>query len=197
MLQEVFYFPLTPRLKALLRTDEFRHLLSHEFTRPKNSKLISDIYDTKAWQEFVKETDPHGVERLRIILQFCVDGIPAFSADTKTLKPAEFINLSLPPSLRGLAKHILLIMLFPGDLKGPGQKKYYDFSSSYELDDLLCKGFFLCVVVNHQTLHTKVNIFDVRDRYRRSESESFWGVHGHQRAGGAFRCVYVCVHMQT
>ena len=136
-LQEVFYFPLTPRLEALLSTEAFRHLLRHEFTRPKQEGLISDVYDTPAWREFVNDLKDG---ELRIIMQYCVDGIPAFAADTKTLKPAEFILLSLPPSLRGKPKNILLHMLLPGDLKGQSQKKYYDFAAIYELDELFNRG---------------------------------------------------------
>ena len=73
-------------------------------------------------------------------LQFCVDGIPAFSANTLSLKPAEFVNLSLPPSLRGKAENILLLMLLPSSLKGDQSKKYYDFAAKYDLDDLFHKG---------------------------------------------------------
>ena len=105
----MFYFPVAPRLKALLQTEAFRHLLRHEFTRPRAEGLISDIYDTPAWRDFVSGL---GDESLRVILQFCVDGIPAFAVDTKSLKPAEFMIMSLPPSLCGKAKHILLLMLF-------------------------------------------------------------------------------------
>lgn len=69
-----------------------------------------------------------------------MDGIPAFSANTLSLKPAEFVNLSLPPSLRGKAENILLLMLLPSSLKGDQSKKYYDFAATYDLDDLFHKG---------------------------------------------------------
>jgi len=138
----VFYFPLVPRLKALLATEAFRHLLRHEFDRPKVKGLISDIYDTSAWREFVSSLG----DGLRIMLQYCVDGIPAFAADTKSLKPAEFIILSLPPSVRGQAKNILLHMLLPGDLKGLAQKKFYDFAATFEMNELFTRGSLLCCI---------------------------------------------------
>ena len=72
----------------------------------------------------------------RIGLQMCVDGIPAFAANTFSLKPLEFMNLSLPPSIRGKAHNMLLLMLLPTSLKGPAQKKFYDFAAKYELNDL-------------------------------------------------------------
>ena len=69
-----------------------------------------------------------------------MDGIPAFSfAKNLSLKPLEFINLSLPPALRNKIDNILLLMLVPDTLKA-GQKKYFDFAAKYELNDLFING---------------------------------------------------------
>ena len=77
----------------------------------------------------------------RIGLLFCVDAIPAFAAGTLSLKPMEFINLSLPPGVRSKAENIQLLMLLPSSLaKGQAQKKYYDFAADFELNDLATKG---------------------------------------------------------
>ena len=77
----------------------------------------------------------------RIGLLFCVDAIPAFAAGTLSLKPMEFINLSLPPGIRSKAENIMLLMLLPSSLtKGRAQKKYYDFAAEFELNDLATKG---------------------------------------------------------
>lgn len=76
----------------------------------------------------------------RIGLLFCVDGIPAFSANTLSLKPAEFVNLSLPPAVRGRVENILLLMLLPATMKNDQSKKYYDFAAEYELKDLFSRG---------------------------------------------------------
>jgi hypothetical protein len=136
MLQEVFYFPLTPRFKALLRTAQFRKWIQHEYERPRNPDLMSDIFDTPAWKEFAgRVTNPV----LRIILLFCIDAIPAFADNSYSLKPAEFIILSLPPALRGQAQNIMLFMLVPATMK-TGQKKYFDFAARYELNDLFNTG---------------------------------------------------------
>lgn len=76
---------------------------------------------------------------LRIILLFCIDAIPAFADNSYSLKPAEFINLSLPPALRSKAENIMLFMLVPATMK-TGQKKYFDFAARHELNDLFHTG---------------------------------------------------------
>ena len=99
---------------------------------------MSDVYDSPAWIEFMgAATCP--LERIGLL--FCVDAIPAFAAGTLSLKPMEFINLSLPPGVRSKAENILLLMLLPSSLpKGAAQKKYYDFAATYELNDLALTG---------------------------------------------------------
>lgn len=80
----------------------------------------------------------------RIGLLFCVDAIPAFAAGTLSLKPMEFINLSLPPGVRTKAENIMLLMLIPSSLdKVLAQKKYYDFAAEFELNDLATKGLYV------------------------------------------------------
>ena len=135
LLQEVFYFPLKPRLKALLQIPQFRKLINHEHERPFNPDLITDLYDTPAWQDFVACCG----NDLRIILQFCIDAIPAFANNSLSLKPAEFINLSLPPALRAKAENIMLLMLVPATMN-QGQKKYFDFAARFELNELYTTG---------------------------------------------------------
>lgn len=99
---------------------------------------MSDIYDSPAWQEFM---GPPSWPTRRIGLLFCVDAIPAFAAGTLSLKPMEFINLSLPPGVRSKSENIQLLMLLPASLqKGIAQKKYYDFAADYELNELASKG---------------------------------------------------------
>ena len=136
-LERVFYFPLRSKIKALLRTPAYKKMLEHEFERPRNRDLITDVYDTPAWKDFLGAVmSPNN----RMGLQFCVDGIPAFSANTLSLKPAEFVNLSLPPTERSKIENILLLMLLPNSMKGDQSKKYYDFAARYELNDLFNTG---------------------------------------------------------
>ena len=75
----------------------------------------------------------------RIAFQVCVDAIPAFAADTLSLKPFTWMNLSLSPTIRAKTRHMLLMMLLPAKLK-MGQKKYYDFAAKYELNRLFEEG---------------------------------------------------------
>ena len=64
----------------------------------------------------------------------------AFSfAKNKSLKPIEFMNLSLPPAVRTQMDKMLLLMLVPDTLK-QGQKKYFDFAATYELNELYKDG---------------------------------------------------------
>lgn len=76
-----------------------------------------------------------------------MDGIPAFSfAKDRSLKPVEFVNLSLPPSARGKMDNILLLMLVPTALKRQAQKKYFDFAVQLELNELFHRGIDGCSV---------------------------------------------------
>ena len=73
-------------------------------------------------------------------LQGCIDGIPAFSCKTKSLKPFDFSNLSLSPVLRSLSQNMLLMMLMPDELDHNAQKKYFDFAADFELNELFEQG---------------------------------------------------------
>jgi hypothetical protein len=51
-----FYFPLAPKLKALLRLPAYQKLIQYEFERQlkrRDPNLMSDVYDSPAWQEFM------------------------------------------------------------------------------------------------------------------------------------------------
>lgn len=132
----MFYFPITPKLTSLLKTNEYFQLIQHEYDRPRNPDFITDVYDTPAWREFM---GPPKYPNDRIGFQICVDGIPAFAANTFSLKPFAWMNLSLSPAIRGKVKFMLLMMLLPATLK-EGQKKYYDFAADYELNRLNSEG---------------------------------------------------------
>ena len=69
-----------------------------------------------------------------------MDGIPAFSSKTKSLKPLEYHNLCLSPVVRVRTENILLHMLMPDDLGHEAQKKYFDFAVEYELKDMFENG---------------------------------------------------------
>ena len=54
--EEVFYFPLKPKLKSLLRLPAYRKMCEHEFDRlrlKKGEHLMSDVYDSPAWKDFM------------------------------------------------------------------------------------------------------------------------------------------------
>ena len=135
--QRVFYFPLKAKLRALLATKRYHDMCQHEYLRPRNRYMMTDIYDALLWRKFM---GPATYPIKRIGLQFCVDGVPAFAVGTLSLKPAVFMNLSLPPAVRSKAKYMILFMLLPDSLKGEAQKKYYDFAAEFELNQLFRTG---------------------------------------------------------
>ena len=151
-IERVFYFPLRPKLAALLGTAKYHSMCQHEFERPHNSNLFTDVYDGTAWREFMGDaTYPNK----RLGLLFCCDGIPAFAAGTLSLKPCMFMNLSLPPGARSKAKYMLLFMLMQQSIK-EGQKKYYDFAANFELNELYDVGIDgVKVKVFSSTMDTK------------------------------------------
>ena len=75
-------------------------------------------------------------ELSRIGVLYCIDGMPAFKPHGLSLKPAEFMLLSLPPWERSRPENMLLHMLMPSKLKKTAMKKYFDWSAVFELTNL-------------------------------------------------------------
>ena len=176
LLQKVFFFPLRERLVALLRVPIFRKMLEYEYRRqkPRNDKIISDVYDGQAWHGFVgSATAP--LER--IVLQGCMDAIPAFQCGSLSLKPMMFSNLSVAPKFRMKAEFMFLYMLIPTNIKNFSQKKFFDYVAKRELNDLYDTGAASCICYYLSYL-----LFTFLLRNLRRQSESFWHVHGHARA---------------
>ena len=109
--ERVYYFPIKERLEKLMSVPRYAKMCQHEFTRPRNDDYVTDVYDTPCWKEFM---GPVTYPNKRMALQFCVDAIPAFAAGTLSLKPAEFINLSLPAGkyYRNVLQIYLSLLLF-------------------------------------------------------------------------------------
>ena len=133
--QKVFYYSMEQRIRAFLRIPGFRSLLEHEYTRPRptNPNVMADVYDGSAWQTFM---GPSSSPCNRIGLQGCTDGFQAYVSGTLSLKPWVFSILSLPPALRFKSEFMILLMFLPTNVKGYGQKKYYDFAATFELNRL-------------------------------------------------------------
>ena len=196
-MEEVFYFPLTSKLKALLSLPKYKSMIQHEFLRSKTPGLMSDVYDSPAWKDFMGEVVyPNN----RIGLQVCGDGIPAFSfSKSHSLKPVEFVNLSLPPSLRGKIENILLLMLLPEGL-GEGQKKFYDFAATFELNELYHNGVSgVKVKVFSSSMDTPgraelLGLFRVSIHF--SSLTSYY-THTHTQGCKQFRLIKVVVRVHT
>jgi hypothetical protein len=132
-----YYFPLKDKLLKLLQLPHFRKALQHEWERPRNGDYIADVFDSARWKRVM---GPATCELIRIGVLYCIDGIPAFKPHGLSLKPAEFMLLSLPPWERGRPENMLLHMLMPAKLKRTAMKKYFDWSAQYELIDLARNG---------------------------------------------------------
>ena len=133
-----FYFPITTKLRRLLKLPEFRKHLSYEATRPRNSRFWSDVFDTPRWRRVMGACDEDRVTR--IALQLCVDSFTAFAYGGMSVKPLEFILLNLPPKLRMRVQNMLLCMLVPAHLKGDQSRKYYDWAADFEIKNLHVHG---------------------------------------------------------
>ena len=132
-----WYFPIRRKLKKLLRTRRFRYLCMHEARRSHNRRYCTDVYDSPHWRRVM---GPVTQNLERIGLQLCVDAIPAFQHGGLSVKPLEFMILSLPPAHRTQTRNMLLCMLIPSQLKGLAARKYYDWAAQYEMNDLHLRG---------------------------------------------------------
>lgn len=112
-------------------------MCQHEFLRPRNPDIIFDIYDGTAWQEFM---GPCTYPNDRLGLQGCGDGFPVFASNTLSLTPWMFQNFSLPPGARAKPKYMILFMLLQQSIKQEQKRKYFEFATKHELNDLSSKG---------------------------------------------------------
>ena len=74
----------------------------------------------------------------RIVIQMCVDGVPAFtkknSKHVGSVKPIQYFVANLPPWLRYKTRFMLVHALIPAELKGAAAKKYYDWLGINEIN---------------------------------------------------------------
>ena len=114
-------------------------MCQHEFLRPKphDPNVVADVYDSPAWRDFM---GPATYPNTRLGFVFCIDAVPAFAEGSHSVKPGVFSNFSLPPTERGKPENMILHIVIPTKIKDPNVKKYFDFSATYELDDLFING---------------------------------------------------------
>ena len=140
--ESVVWFPLRPRLEALLKCPQFVKAVLHEGCRPHHSRnIVSDVYDCHAYQELLGPVSPGKITRMGLLL--CMDGFPAFHGKHKgspSLMPAEFVLLSLPPSLRYDPDNMLMFMLVPHDMSSASQLKYFQYVVRQDLNPLQKDG---------------------------------------------------------
>lgn len=141
-----FYFSIRKQLRAFLRIPGFRQLLEHEYSRPRSrdTDIMTDVYDGSVWSDFMgPPTSPCS----RIGLQGCHDGFQAHVSGSLSMKPVVWANFSLPPALRLKTEYMFMHMILPSNAKGTGQKKYFDFAATSELNSLYYTGIFLLLCI--------------------------------------------------
>ena len=126
------------KFNGLLSIPAYRESLLHEWRRSKSPSHMSDVYDSPRWREKMGPPTP----RLeRVAIQGCVDSMPAHNRkNAGSVKPLQYVVLSLPPWIRYKPKHMLTQMLVVSHLKGDSAKKYYDWAATYEINDLHTTG---------------------------------------------------------
>ena len=75
-LEEVFYFPVLPRLESMYKSAEWRKAISYPEERPKrrDHRLRSDIFDGTEYRRLRREV---GDCENFLALGYCADSIPA------------------------------------------------------------------------------------------------------------------------
>ena len=133
-----FYFPMRDQIAGLLSIPPYKELLLHEWRRSKSRSVMSDVYDSPRWRAKMGPPTPT-VQRIGI--QGCVDSMPAHNRkNAGSVKPVQYVVLSLPPWLRYKAKNMVTQMLVVSHLKGDAAKKYYDWAATYGMNDLHTTG---------------------------------------------------------
>ena len=137
-----WYFPLREQLKTLLDDPTYRECLRHETIhrrrRRTNDHFMNDIYDAPRWDKVAGAFFAGPL--LRIVIQGCVDGCPAYGREqVESVKPVQHFIANLPPWLRYKIEHMLVQALIPHKLKGKKAKKYYDWLGK-QMTDLYVNG---------------------------------------------------------
>ena len=133
--------------------------------RPSN-ELMSDIYDSPRWKRLFESSPPVddrptvvaiqvcvlctivvyyvviiAVEHMSPALQVCVDGVPLCNRkELVTAKPLQAFIANLPPWSRYKAANMFVMASFPGSFKAKESRKYYNWSATFEMEDLYETG---------------------------------------------------------
>ena len=137
----LIWFPLYPRLEALLKVSQFQREVRYENRRQHHADYVTDVYDCRWYKELMGDVRGNLITRMALLL--CLDGFPAFHAKHKgapSLMPAEFVLLSLPPHLRYDPDNILMWMLIPQEMSASSQLKYFRYICRTELNPLQTEG---------------------------------------------------------
>ena len=132
-LQEVFYFPLLPRLEAMYRDPAWRETLEYPDKRPKmrDRTSRSDVFDGTAYKRLRR-----GVRCDHFIaLSYCADAIPADKRIKRSILPGIINVQNYDPRIRCKNINMMLMMLLPPHITTTAARKFYTLLED-ELNDL-------------------------------------------------------------
>ena len=131
--QEVFYFPVLPRLEAMYRDAEWRKTLEYPEKRPnrRDRRSRSDIFDGTEYRRLRS-----GVQCDHfVVLSYCADAIPADKRMKRSVLPGILTVQNYDPRLRFKSINMMLTLLLPPHIATKSAHKFYSFLED-ELNDL-------------------------------------------------------------
>ena len=134
--QEVFYFPLLPRLKQMYRDEEWRICLSYPDDRPQRRRNRSDIFDGTVYKRLralVGDCDHF------ITLGYCADAIASNKRMSRSVLPGILTVLNYDPRVRHVSSNMILTFLLPPKLSTKSAIKFYQLLED-ELNELFYTG---------------------------------------------------------
>lgn len=107
------YIPLIPQLLRLFGSAHTAASMTWAALHKFNPLEMRDITESPGFAELVRDT-LFRVDERNLALMFCSDGVQPFSGSNYDMWPIFLSILNLPPHLRNLPQHMLLVGLIPG-----------------------------------------------------------------------------------
>ena len=135
--QEVFYFPLLPRLERMYKDYEWQQTIRYPDERPRRFYSRSDVFDGTVYKRIRR-----GVGKCTdfLALGYCADGVMVDKRMNRSVLPGILSILNYDPRLRQQAtENMLLTFLLPPKIKTEAAQKFYALLEE-ELNQLYYTG---------------------------------------------------------
>ena len=137
--QDVFYFPLLPRLHEMYKDEEWRHALTYPDTRPVGRgprARVADVFDGLVYKRLRASA---GDCSHFVSFAHCADAVSANKRMSRSILPVNLSVLNYDPRVRNKKANFLLTFLLPPKMKTACAHKFYDILSE-ELNHLYYTG---------------------------------------------------------